>query len=84
MKHAFEQHTNCARLFCAICDGNLKICGICRGIRGAYLTSECPGVPLSKNRIEEVSRGEADYKNNQWIRPATDVHYGLFRRLLRG
>lgn len=44
-------------------------CGICNGVEGSSLPTDCPGSPLSQTQASGVYRGDLDYIGGEWINP---------------
>lgn len=68
MKHVFEQHTNCRREHCSVCDGGLAICVICGCIEGS-LATECPGFDCYATHGADIYNGKIDFIDGRWQAP---------------
>lgn len=68
MKHIYEVHTNCERLYCPICIGGLATCTVC-GASECELPPECPGVLMTTEQKERVCQGILTYRNGTWEMP---------------
>ena len=65
---------------CVYCDGGLFTCRVCGGSEGA-LTTDCPGHHLDWTTLEEVYRGEKDYRHSTgWILQPSVHSPGYHRR----
>lgn len=64
-----SEHTlktcDCGTVGCMICDGGLAVCQSCHCIEGAW-TSECPGSPITADRLDEVYAGKIDFIGGKW------------------
>lgn len=77
--HIVEEHTNCRRDFCQICEGGLFICTRCNLAEGA-LTTECPGSYQTADRADEVYKGNIDFRNGVWIEGISAFSPANFRQ----
>lgn len=72
-KHIYVRHENCQLdRRCAICDGGLAVCEICKAAEGE-LTTDCPGSyvdPLTRN---SVYQGRLDFVNGAWVEIKGDI-----------
>lgn len=59
--HSKEEY----HLGCAICDGGLALCKVCGGAEGC-LPSECPGLAMTTEQIDQVYAGEIDFVDGIW------------------
>jgi hypothetical protein len=44
-------------------------CGICNGVEGSSLPTDCPGGPLTQAQAAGVYRGSLDYIGGEWVKP---------------
>lgn len=69
MVHVFINHgDNCPHAdneSCPVCDGGLSICKVCSGAEGA-LTTDCPGIRITSQQIEQVYAGKLDFIGHSW------------------
>lgn len=73
--HRYIEHEpgKCYEISCMFCDGGLSGCEVCGGLEGS-LTTSCPGVRLSYDQDQVVYRGEADYRDGDWVVGAQSVY----------
>jgi len=72
MQHKFVKHTDCTKLHCAVCDGGLAICEVCKCYEGA-LTTECPGHDCYATHGDAIYSGEIDFQKGQWVH-SSSIH----------
>lgn len=63
--HKWEKHEGCEMTHCPVCEGGLSVCRVCGGGEGA-LTTDCAGVRLSGEQLEQVHEAALDYRGGQW------------------
>lgn len=51
---------------CMFCHGGLFACSRCGCCEGAT-TTECPGVKLSMQQLDDIYAGKLDFKGGQWV-----------------
>jgi hypothetical protein len=58
----------CDRLTCAVCSGGLVLCVTCCGAERTMPT-DCPGHVLDADTLDEIGRGEIDYRRAEggWV-----------------
>lgn len=64
--HIWEEHENCDRLGCCVCEGGLAICTVCGLIEGS-LTTDCPGVRSHALYGDDIYAGKIDFKSGKWV-----------------
>jgi hypothetical protein len=65
--HTYEQHVNCQRPHCPICDGGLSHCTACGGMEGS-LPSECPKFRMNFALQDAIYAQDVDYLEGRWVR----------------
>lgn len=56
---------NDGRSHCMFCDGGLFACDVCGSLEGAT-TTQCPGVAMTAEQVDEVYAGRLDYRDGRW------------------
>lgn len=51
---------------CMFCAGGLDGCSVCGGLEGA-MPSNCPGVKMTAEQIDEVYAGRLDFRDGLWV-----------------
>lgn len=72
-QHTFEEHTNCDKPHCMICDGGLSHCTTC-GLFEGSLTTECPGVQCYAEKADDVYAGKLDFLDGEWVERAASPY----------
>jgi hypothetical protein len=70
-KHVFHTRENCKaedERDCTVCSGGLSACEVCGGAEGAMPT-DCPGVPMNMQQLDDVYAGTMDYLCGEWRDP---------------
>lgn len=65
MNHEFIKHVNCRVTHCCVCDGGLKLCGVCHLAEGT-LTTDCPGSDATA-KSHLIYNGVVDYRGGEWV-----------------
>lgn len=76
--HVYEEHKQCSRLHCPICDGGLAVCTICGCLEGS-LASECPGFNCYASHGDRIYNGEVDFRGGEWV-DGESMHCPSWRR----
>lgn len=67
MKHVRYEHVNCRNETCGYCLGGLFTCAVCGASEGE-LPTDCPGVKMTTQQLDETYRGLLNYKGTKWVR----------------
>lgn len=65
-EHTWENHQNCERSCCPICEGGLSVCTVC-GLAEGSLTTHCPGLNVFHDKSNDIYNGKIDFKDGAWV-----------------
>lgn len=77
--HSLEEHKNCERPHCPICDGALASCTVCGGAEGS-LPTDCPGHRMTAQQMEAVYAAALDFRDDEgWVNKPSETWQPITR-----